>query len=155
MSLSDIVDERYRLHAADLDGLPIAAVISNVTYQGVEELSPVLHLEGFQKRLVLSKAQSQDLMRITGSAIFSDWIGQRIELRPIKAGRESFIAIRPFRRRRFYLRSPGYWLRGERGGWLLAITIVLLISLASALAIYYNGDALLQTLDKIKIPSLQ
>jgi hypothetical protein len=153
MSISDIVDERYRLHVADLEGRPTRAVIVNVTYQGVEELSPVLHLEGFAKRLVLSSTQSQELMRITGTAILSDWVGHQVELRPVAGGGEKRIAIRPIRRRRIDFRPPRRWLRGERGGWLVALLVVLLFFLASMMYIYYNGAALDSVLEQILFSS--
>jgi hypothetical protein len=50
MSISPIVDANYRLQAVDLEGMARHVVIANVTYQGVEEMTPVLHFVGQTKR---------------------------------------------------------------------------------------------------------
>jgi len=75
MSLSEIVDAEYRLQPADLPVRPSRVVIANVTYQGVEQLAPVLHFEGMTKRLVLSPDLVQRVVNLTGTPIFSRWIG--------------------------------------------------------------------------------
>ena len=67
MSLSELVDEGYRLDAADLQGKQNQVVISNVSYQGVEEISYVLHFEGIPKRLTLNHEQWRQLAETTGS----------------------------------------------------------------------------------------
>ena len=75
MSISPLVDADYRLYAADLAGMARQVVIANVTYQGIEEMRPVLHIEGQTKRLVLSPEQVNQLIEITGTALLSRWIG--------------------------------------------------------------------------------
>ncbi|HXF61764.1 MAG TPA: hypothetical protein VNK95_09105, partial [Caldilineaceae bacterium] len=81
MSISYFVDEKYRLQPADLQGWPRRVVIANVTFQGIEEARPVLHFAGQTKRLALSAEQTRQLIALTGSAQFSDWIGRAVVLR--------------------------------------------------------------------------
>lgn len=82
MSISDIVDAEYRLHAADLNGHDMEWTVVNFSYQGLENLSPVLHLEGMAKRLVLDPRMSQQMMTLTHSSIPEDWIGATIHVSP-------------------------------------------------------------------------
>ena len=86
MSLSETIDEKYRISVADLGGRAQRLVIANVSYQGVEEMHPVLHFEGLTKRLVLTSSQCYDMIRLTHTAIPSDWIGETIILRPGRSG---------------------------------------------------------------------
>ena len=44
MSLSPIIDDRYRLKPADIGRAILRVTIRNVSLQGVETLCPVLHL---------------------------------------------------------------------------------------------------------------
>ena len=67
MSLSELVDEGYRLDAADLQGRASRVTISNVSYQGVEEMNFVLHFEDIPKRLMLSHDQWEQLVEATGT----------------------------------------------------------------------------------------
>lgn len=137
MSLSPLVDERYRLTLADLEGRPRRLRVANVTTQGVEELVPVLHFEGTTKRLVLTPAQSRQLIAITGSAIFANWIGQTLVLQPRRSGGEMQINIQP----------PDGPIRGhslpaprtdDQRGWRLTLIVVGLLALASLVAIAFN-----------------
>lgn len=80
MSISEIVDAEYRLQPADVAGRPCRLVITNVSYQGVEQLAPVLHFEGMTKRLVLSADCVRDLVNLSGTPIFSNWIGITVVL---------------------------------------------------------------------------
>jgi hypothetical protein len=80
MSISEIVDAEYRLHPGDFADGPQRMTIANVSYQGVEQLAPVLHLEGTTKRLVLSPDQVQRLVNLSGTPTFSDWIGMAVIL---------------------------------------------------------------------------
>ena len=80
MSISEIVDQEYRLQPADVAGRPRRLVIANVSYQGVEQLAPVLHFEGMTKRLVLSADSVRDLVNLPGTPIFSNWIGITVVL---------------------------------------------------------------------------
>ena len=83
MSRSAVVDQRYRLQPADLAGSQQRAVIRQVSFQGLEEMTPVLHLAGpLTKRLTLDADQRRELIATLRSSLCDDWIGQPIELRP-------------------------------------------------------------------------
>lgn len=111
MSLSETVDEKYRIGIDDLEGRARRLVIANVSYQGVEEMRPVLHFEGMNKRLVLSASQSTDMIRMTHTAIPSDWIGESVVLRPERSGSHHFIKIdSPSARPRGFLLEGPTWV---------------------------------------------
>ena len=81
MSISPIVDERYRLHPSDLGRKSVQVTVQNVSWQGVEQLQPLLHLREFpMKRLLLNQQQVQSLTEIVGSTLARDWIGHRLVL---------------------------------------------------------------------------
>ncbi len=92
MSFSDAIDDKYRIHAADLDSRTHRLVISNISYQGVEEMRPVLHFEGLTKRLVLTQQQSFDMIRLTHSSIPTEWIGEAVILSPSVSGATRLLA---------------------------------------------------------------
>jgi hypothetical protein len=82
MSRAPVVDERYSLQPGDLAGNVRRVVIQNVSYQGVEELTPVLHFaQAALRPLPLDVAQRSELIRLSHSALSSDWIGSLVELR--------------------------------------------------------------------------
>lgn len=106
MTASDIVDAKYRIHAADLQGQEREWVVANVSYQGLEDMSPVLHIEGSAKRLVLDSEQSRQMMQLTRTAMPDEWIGARIRVSPVQKPGSETIAIRSVdlpRDRRSYL----------------------------------------------------
>ena len=81
MSISPIVDEHYRLHPSDIGRGSIQVTVQNVSWQGVEQLHPLLHLREFpQKRLLLNQPQVQSIIEIVGSTLAQDWIGHRLVL---------------------------------------------------------------------------
>ena len=81
MSISPIIDERYRLQPADVGRSGVHVTVQNVSWQGIEQLHPLLHLREFpQKRLLLNQQQVQSLIEIVGSTMAQDWIGQRLVL---------------------------------------------------------------------------
>lgn len=82
MPHSRVVEQQYRLQPSDLHG-PALATITNVSLQGLEEMRPVLHFDKFGKRLVLDDVQSDELARVTRSAVFADWVGHAVMLEPI------------------------------------------------------------------------
>jgi hypothetical protein len=107
MSISEIVDAEYRIHASDLHKKESEWIVSNVSYQGVEDLAPVLHLHGITKRLVLNPLQSRQMMALTRSSIPEEWIGARIRLEVTSVADTATIAITaaemPTRRRQWPL----------------------------------------------------
>lgn len=137
MSHSQPIDERYRLTHADLAGQPRLLRIANVTTQGLEELVPVLHFDGTTKRLVLTPGQSQHLIAITGSTIFTDWVGKSVVLQPRRTGDDLQIALQP----------PDGPVRGhamppprtdDERGWRMALVVVGLVALASLAYVAFN-----------------
>jgi len=96
MSISSVIDERYRLHPRDLGRSSIQVTIQNVSWQGVEQLNPLLHLREFpQKRLLLNQRQMQRLIAIIDSSLDRDWIGHTIQLRAEYDDGKLIIALYP------------------------------------------------------------
>lgn len=81
MSISPIIDAQYRLQPRDLGHQDHVVTIQNVSWQGLEILTPLLHLHEFpEKRLVLESVQYQELLSILGTPQEADWIGERLIL---------------------------------------------------------------------------
>jgi hypothetical protein len=146
-SLSPIIDERYRLKPTDIGYATLRVTIKNVSLQGVEHLSPVLHLGEFpNKRLVIDSTQCQVLIRLTGSPLFVDWIGQEIDLKTnMHEGQTDITISAPQTENN--LHHPTRWpkrttARHQLGPSLLLLGLLLLIfSAAYALD---NGGAVWQ-----------
>jgi hypothetical protein len=148
-SISPIVDTNYRLLPADLQGETRRVVISNVTYQGVEEMTPVLHFAGQTKRLVLSPEQVKQMMEITGTVLYPRWIGTAILLQPPKRADEDRIKIAPVTSNQSGKPMPVY-VSEDRRGWILAfggVGIVLVVSLTVAAL---NFETLLATVEQLR-----
>ncbi|MCB0061140.1 MAG: hypothetical protein KDE19_03460 [Caldilineaceae bacterium] len=81
MSISPIIDHRYRLQPHDLGRREPVVTIQNVSQQGLETVAPLLHLREFpEKRLLLEPVQCQELAQITGTSLPEAWIGEQIRL---------------------------------------------------------------------------
>jgi hypothetical protein len=92
MSFSAVVDSRYRLTAADLEGKARVLMVTRVSYQGVENLQPLLHFEGVNKPLALDAEQRATIIRLARSSATSDWVGVLVKLWPIYAnGRQRIV----------------------------------------------------------------
>jgi len=147
MSLSPIIDDRYRLKPADIGRAILRVTIRNVSLQGVETLCPVLHLGEFpNKRLVIDSTQCQVLIRLTGSPLFTDWIGQQIDLKTITdEGQAKITVSAPQAEKWLWPSAPSparATPRHQLGPSLLLLSLLLLIfSAAYALD---NGSALWQ-----------
>jgi hypothetical protein len=118
-------------------------VISNVSYQGLEELNPVLHFEGLFRRMVLSRDHVLSLVQITGSVIFSDWIGSSVVLTPGGGIGEETIQIQPVPERKngwFRANLPTHDF--DHNGWLLSILVVLGLAVVSLAYVWHNSDEL-------------
>ncbi len=149
MSLSPLVDELYTLKPTDVGRAPLRVTIRNVSLQGVEELNPVLHLQEFPtKRLVIDRTQGQVLIQLTGSPLFTSWIGQQIDLKAVtNEGKTAIMLSAP---------QPEHWLwpraisplqaskRDQYWSSLLLFSVLLLIFGAAYLL--DNGDAIWQFL---------
>jgi len=97
MSISPVVDEAYRLHPRDLGRSRVQVTIQNVSWQGIEQLQPLLHLREFpQKRLLLTGRQVQTLITIASSIRERDWIGHTILLLVEYEDGEPTITLTPF-----------------------------------------------------------
>lgn len=94
MSRSAIVDGRYRLTPADLNGRPRQVMVKAVTLEGVEDLTPVLHFEGVARPLALGLMQRTDMALIARSTLTTDWVGVSLVLWPTKADGQEVIALR-------------------------------------------------------------
>lgn len=82
MLRSQAIYERYRLNPSDLPARNVPVTISRVSYQGLEQLTPVLHLAEFPtKPLALNRQQCAALIEVTQSTMAENWIGQIILLR--------------------------------------------------------------------------
>jgi hypothetical protein len=153
MSRSPIVDADYRLHVADLADEPRQVIIANVTYQGVEEMVPVLHFEGQTKRLVLNREQAAQLLAITGTVLHQRWIGLPIILQPPKSASKGDVPAA------ITIRAVGAKSRAhpmpvviseDRRGWYLALVVVGLLLSASTVFALLNLDSILATLQLLR-----
>jgi hypothetical protein len=149
MSISPIVDAGYRLQPADLEGAARQVVIANVTYQGVEEMTPVLHFAGQSKRLVLSSQQVEEIIDITGTTLFQQWVGTAVVLQPKIGKSESHILIRAVNPKRSAKLMPIY-LPPDRRGWYLALTIVGLLLALSLIYVVLNTPAILDGIQQLR-----
>ena len=86
---AQIVDKQYRLQPSDLDRARQRVRITNVTYQGLEQMKLLLHFDQFPKPLVLEHNQIQELVSEMGGTDFRKWVGRSVELY-LTAGDEPF-----------------------------------------------------------------
>jgi hypothetical protein len=149
MSISPTVDADYRIYPADLAGTARRVVIANVTYQGIEEMLPVLHFVGQTKRLVLTPENVTQLLQITGSILHEQWIGIAILLQPQVNKRESKIVIQPVTRKQRGQPMPIY-VSEERRGWVLALSVVGLLFAASTIFVALHLNTLLLALEQLR-----
>lgn len=82
ISLSDTIDIRYRLQPQDLGGRPRPVLVRNVTLEGIEVLTPLVHFEGLARPLALDLDQRMQIADIARSNLLVDWIGLPLVLRP-------------------------------------------------------------------------
>jgi hypothetical protein len=149
MSLSELVDEGYRLDAADLEGKPNRVTISNVSYQGVEEMNFVLHFEGIPKRLMLNHDQWEQLVEATGTIECLDWIGAKVIVAPKTAAGVTQIAILPASRPARRLRMGRAESTVDWRGWVIAAAIVAAALTLSTLYLQWQGDQIAPLIQKL------
>lgn len=76
MSISTLIDRRHRLTPRDLGHRDHLVTIRNVSWQGLETLTPLLHLQEFPtKWFALDAEQHQTIVRLLGTHHTDDWIG--------------------------------------------------------------------------------
>ncbi len=85
-SVEDLYPKKW-VKAADLNGHQVAVTIQAVTVEEfyVPQINDtkrgvVLAFENKAKRMICNKTQVMALAAITGSDVFSDWVGQSVEL---------------------------------------------------------------------------
>jgi hypothetical protein len=152
MSLSETIDTQYRLHPADLGGRARTVFVARITFDGVEELTPLVHFEGMARPLALDAQQRIQMAHIARSALLADWIGMALVLRPVRAegeetirlhGLEDRIRVQPVRawhsRRPFAPVSRRTVLRTA----LVVLLVAALVATISAVERVENLDALL------------
>ena len=149
MSISPIVDAEYRILPADLEGHTRLVEIANVTYQGVEAMTPVLHFMGQTKRLVMTPEHATQLLEITGSILHEQWIGVTVLLQPRVTKKESRILIQPVSRKARGQPMPSY-VSDDRRGWILALSLVGIFLATSLTIASLNLDTLLSTLQQLR-----
>lgn len=132
MSVS-VVEDRYRLRAHDLVDGAVEATIVNVTVEGLETLRPLLHFDRVHKPLALDPGTANDLARVTGSAIFEDWIGETVKLAPDDGPSGLQVAILAPNSPAPVTAQPSHHVqeqRRQRARSLMVIFVVVLIFLA-------------------------
>lgn len=90
---ANVIRTRYRLQPADLDGQRVEATITNVTIEGLESLTPVLHFDQIGKPMLLTPGDADELARITQTAVLQEWIGQTVSIAPVETADGSRLAI--------------------------------------------------------------
>lgn len=88
----DIVETRYRLQPEDLTYVR-RMQIRAVTSQGIESVTPLLHLDGAPKPLALTPDDIRTLVLLTGSPVYNEWPGHEVELRIVRRGDRHVIGI--------------------------------------------------------------
>lgn len=143
MSRSTVVDKRYRLQSVDLGDAPQRTIIRAISFQGLEELTPVLHFEGLPgKHLALNSAQRQELIRMMHSSLCSDWVGRPVELRPDRTDNESTVhLLAPTPPQVLRERVARFQARGQAIGSSLWLALLLLLVLAALLLLERSETA--------------
>ncbi len=110
-------------------------IIANVTYQGIEEMTPVLHFAGQPKRLALTRPMAQQLTAATGTSLRAAWMGREILLQPQMGPEGPTIEILPAQGSRASTTIPPR-LGPDEHGWRTALAIVLVVAIAGAVYTY-------------------
>jgi hypothetical protein len=135
MSLSEIVDANYRIHVEDLHGQEREWRISNVSFQGVEEMTPVLHFEEMTKRLVLDQELSLQMIELARTAIPEEWLGAKIRIAPNPSSEGSKMSITAAKLPRPVARDAARRTKNWLARFLLAGAIIVVIfAIAQGLA---------------------
>ncbi len=99
-TVSELYPSKW-LKAADLNGRAVTVKITRVDVEefrqrdGSKKLAAVLTFERARKRMILNKTQCGQMVAITGSERFADWVGHTVMLVPATAHNgKATIAIR-------------------------------------------------------------
>lgn len=121
-----IVETRYRLQPADLPAAGLQATVKRVTRQGVEHVTPVLHLDGAPKPFLLDDENIRRMSALAGSPLHAAWIGVALTL--VAASEEGQPAIRIFGTGA--APAPPRQPRTVRSQWRAVLLFLLLLGLA-------------------------
>jgi hypothetical protein len=88
-----VVEQRYRLQPADLPTTGLQGAVTRITRQGVETVTPVLHLRGAPRPLLLDDENVRRMVAVAGSPLQGDWVGVTVLLRVDNCGRDPAIRI--------------------------------------------------------------
>lgn len=137
MSLSPVVDQRYRLAPADLAGRPRQVMVRQVGMEGLDELTPLLFFEGVARPLALDHDQRMAMSRIARSHRVSEWVGAALILRPTRSQGRDTILLYDLEERVAAANPPlrERWVAPQAGAQrLLGRSAILLLVLALAFA---------------------
>jgi hypothetical protein len=149
MSTSPIVDANYRLQPADLEGVPRQVVIANVTFQGLEAMMPVLHFAGQTKRLVLSPDQVREMVEITGTTLFPQWIGVPVILKPEVVQKQTTIHLKAATSK-LHAQPMPVAITDDKRGWRLSLIVVGVLLFLSTLYALLNASMLLTIVQQLR-----
>lgn len=121
-----VVETRYRLQPGDLPAAGLQATVKQVTRQGVEQVTPVLHLDGAPRPLLLDDENVRRMSALAGSPLHEDWLGVALTL--VAASEEGEQVIRIYGAGASP--APARPLRAPRGQWRAALLLLLLLGLA-------------------------
>ena len=127
-----VVEQRYRLQPADLPAAGLESNVTTVTRQGVEAVTPVLHLRDVAKPFLLDAENTQRMTAIAGSPLATDWTGVAVALRAVaEDGRQ---VIRLFAPGAASAQQPP--TRRTHGGRWRTLLLLLLVLLLAFGAVY-------------------
>jgi hypothetical protein len=132
-----------------LQGTARLVEIANITYQGVEEMTPVMHFAGQTKRLVMSPQQVQEMLEITGTILYPHWIGTRILLQPKSSGDHTSISISAPSATRRGQPMPAF-VSEDRRGWYLALSVVGILMAASVAFALLNLETVIASVQLLR-----
>jgi hypothetical protein len=142
-----VVDERYRLLPADLNGRPRQVMIKAVTFEGVEQFTPLLHFEGVARPLALDPAQRIDMAALAHSTLTADWVGVALVICPVRGDEGETIALLPLDAGGRRAPEPGWTPRRDVPGPRRSLRPVLL--LLALLALAFAAAYLVENLDSL------
>ena len=127
-----VVEQRYRLQPADLPAAGLETSVTTVTRQGVEAVTPVLHLRDVARPFLLDGENIQRMAAIAGSPLATDWTGAAVALRVVdEDGRQVIRIFAPGAGSA--MRTP---TRRPHGGRWRALLLLLLVLLLAFGAVY-------------------
>lgn len=122
-----VVEQRYRLQPADLPAAGLTAEVTHVSRQGVETVTPVLHLRGAPKPLLLDEENIRRMIAVAGSPLPAAWTGRAVALRIVgEAGQPAIRIFGPDASGA----DTALPRRASGGNWRTALLLLLVLLLA-------------------------